>query len=152
MTTSIAFILKQQAGAVDEFVNACSQAELPEADELAGYVFLHVEGAEVLREAYLCNALKLGRPVFTILRELFTLKTPLGNSQFKVSPQSSNDIRCDLYVLAHGESPISERCKDMLAELECDRREAGRPDDELRHPNPTAEMPWTDVLTAIAAS
>ncbi|WP_291982583.1 hypothetical protein [Candidatus Accumulibacter sp. ACC005] len=150
--SSIASILIQQAGAVEDFVDACWQAAMSEADELAGYVLLHVDGAEKVREAYLRKALRIGRPAFPMLKELFTLRTPLGDSQFEVSPQANNDLRLDLYVVARDDSPIAKQCKDMLAELECDRREDGRPDDEIRHPNLRDGVPWTSVLTTIAPS
>jgi hypothetical protein len=61
-------------------------------------------------------------------------------------PISNNKVRLEIYNRAKGKGPIAEGCKNLLANLECMRREGSRPDDEGRHPASGEEIAWTDVL------
>ncbi|HYB20454.1 MAG TPA: hypothetical protein VEH09_05970, partial [Thermodesulfobacteriota bacterium] len=51
-----------------------------------------------------------------------------------------------VHARAKGEGPIADGCKRLLASLECERREGGRPEDEPRHPVAQEGLPWTDVF------
>jgi len=77
---------------------------------------------------------------------MFTLKVPINENQYEITPKASNELRAQLYARAKAAGPIADSCRRLLASLECGRRENGRPDDEPRHPNPEDGMVWTVAL------
>jgi hypothetical protein len=148
----VAAVLSETTGQVAAFVNACQQAQSPLADALASEVLSRIKGSERARLSYLLEALDAGRailpnmPAYRMLQGMFTLKAPIDEAQYEVSPKASNELRVQLYARARGVGATADACRRLLASIECTRREMGRPDDEPRHPAPEERLPWTDAL------
>jgi hypothetical protein len=143
----------EQTGTVSTFLAACTKAGSGQADLLAGRVLLQIESSDDVLRTYLLNALDAGRASapeswgYQLLREIFTLRTDFGNGQTERSPRSQNELRRQLYLRAKGTGDIANGCRRLLAELECERREGGRPADELRHPDLGDGLTWTDIFS-----
>ncbi|MGO9373913.1 MAG: hypothetical protein ACLQBD_17625 [Syntrophobacteraceae bacterium] len=148
----VAAVLAEEAGRVEAFVEACRKAQSPLADAFASEVLSKIKGSEEARQSYLLEALDAGRvvhpniSVFRMLRGMFRQKAPIDDTTYEVTPKASNELRAKLYARAKGSETIADGCKRLLASLELDRREDGRPDDEPRHPVPEEGFAWTDVL------
>lgn len=148
----VAFVVAEEAGQIEAFLEACRQAKSLLADALAGEVLSHIKGSEEVREAFLLETLDAGRavhpnmPTYRMLKGAFTLKVPVNEPQYEVAPKTNNELRAQLYARARCAGPIADCCRRLLASLECERRESGRPDDELRHPSPQDGLVWTDAL------
>ncbi|SOE63195.1 hypothetical protein SAMN05414139_02269 [Burkholderia sp. D7] len=145
----------EQTGNVSAFLDACRQAALGPADMLAGRVLLQIKTSDDVLRTYLLNALDAGRAVapgssgYQLLKEMFTLKTDLGNGRTESSPKAQNELRGELYLRAKGTGDIANGCRRLLAELECERREAGRPEDEQRHPALGDGLAWTEIFSRV---
>ncbi|WP_201762695.1 hypothetical protein [Paraburkholderia hospita] len=143
----------EETGSISAFLDACRKTGSGKADMLAGRVLLQIKSDAVLG-TYLLNALDAGRAVvpsssaYQLLKEMFTLKTDIGNGQTESSPRAQNGLRGELYQRAKGAGDVASCCRRLLAELESERREAGRPGDEMRHPNVEDGRPWTDVFAS----
>lgn len=154
LAPSVAAVLGEATGQVEAFVEACQQARSPLADTLAGKVLSNIKGFEKVCQGFLLEALDAGRAIhpnmaaYQLLRNMFTHKEAINNTQYEVTPKANNELRGELYARAKGSEPIAEGCRRLLASLECSRRESGRPDDEPLHPVPEDGFAWTDVLLA----
>jgi hypothetical protein len=152
LAPSVAVVLGEATDRVSAFVEACRRAQLPLADALGGEVLSNIKGGEEVLQSFLLEALDAGRavhsnmPAYRKLRGMFSLKVPINDNQYEITPKASNELRAQLYARAKGAGPIADGCRRLLASLECGRREDGRPDDELRHPNTEDGMVWTDAL------
>ena len=119
---------------------------------LAGRVLFQVKTSDDALRTYLLNALDAGRAVvpgssgYQLLKEMFTSKTDIGKGQTESSPKAQNELRAELYLRAKGAGDVANGCRRLLAALECDRRDAGRPEDEIRHPAIKDGLAWTDVF------
>ncbi|MFJ1253850.1 NACHT domain-containing protein [Cupriavidus sp. CuC1] len=153
LAPSIAAVLGERTGQVEDFLDACRQTRSSLADRLAGEVLSHIKGSDEARQSYLLEALDAGRAIhpnmsaFRMLRGMFTLKVPIDDTQYDVIPKASNELRAQLYLRARGAGPTADGCRRLLASLECGRRENARPDDEPRHPAPEDGLAWTDALS-----
>ncbi|MFM0557596.1 hypothetical protein P0D69_42660 [Paraburkholderia sediminicola] len=142
----------EQAGNVSAFLDACRKAGSSLADMLAGRVLLQIKTSDDVLMTYLLSALDAGRAAapgssgYQLLKEMFTLKTAIGNGRTESSPKAQNELRAELYLRAKGTGDVANSCRRLLAELESERREAGRPEDEMRHPAIEDGLPWTDVF------
>jgi len=85
-------------------------------------------------------------PTYRVLKGMFTQKVAITATQYEVTPKERNELRAMLYARAKGVGPIADGCKRLLASLECERREGGRPEDEPRHPAVEEGLPWTNVF------
>lgn len=148
----VASVLGEEPGQRQAFLGACRQAKCPLADAFADDVLSHIKGSEEARQSFLLEALDAGRavhwnmPTYRKLKEMFTLKVPVTDAQYNVTPKASNALRAQLYARAKGDGPVSEGCRRLLASIERERRETGRPDNEPRHPAPEDGLAWTDSL------
>jgi hypothetical protein len=149
---SIAVVLGEGTGQVEDLLAACRKPQSFLADALAGEVLSHIKGSEKALQAFLIEALDAGRaihpnmPAFRMLIGMFTLKVPIDDTQYEVTPKASNELRAQLYARARGVGPIADGCRRLLASVECGRRENVRPEDEPRHPAPEDGLAWTDAL------
>lgn len=145
----------EQTGNVSAFLDACRQAALGPADMLAGRVLLQIKTSDDVLRTYLLNALDAGRAVapdssgYQLLKEMFTSKTDIGNGLTESSPKAQNELREELYLRAKGTGDIANGCRRLLAEVECERREAGRPGDEQRHPALEDGLAWTEIFLRV---
>ena len=152
LAPKVAAVLYETTDQIEDFIQACQQVQTPLADTLVGEVLSNLKGCEEAHQRLLLGALDSGRavhpslPAYQMLRGMFTHNEPINNAQYEVIPKSSNLLRAKLYGRAKASGPIADGCRSLLADLELGRREAGRPDDEPRHPAPEEGVAWTDVL------
>ena len=152
LTPKIAKIFLKVPDKINDFLDACRQAQSPLTDMLASETLFYMKDRENIRQKYLLDALDAGRAihpnmsVFHLLLKMFKEEIPIGESQYKVAPKANNELRTQLYSRAKCSDPIADGCRMLLASLECDRRESERPDDESRHPMFDEENSWTNVL------
>lgn len=151
----VASVLGEEPGQRQAFLGACRQAKSPLADAFADDVLSHIKGSEEARQSFLLEALDAGRavhwnmPAYRKLKEMFTLKVPASDAQYNVTPKASNALRTQLYTRAKDVGPVAESCRRLLASIERERREDGRPDNEPRHPAPDDGLAWTDALLGV---
>lgn len=133
-------------------IDSCRKNASPLADALLGKVLYMVEGGVEKRLEIGLEAIDAGRannagmPAYRMLMDMFTLKVPMGENQFEVHPKACNLLRQKLYGRAKAGGYPATAARSILASLECERREHGRPVDEIRHPDPSDGLPWTNAL------
>ncbi|MGU7785038.1 NACHT domain-containing protein [Burkholderia sp. PU8-34] len=144
----------ERAGQVPAFARACHAARSSLSDMLAGRVLAQI-GCEDDLSTYLLEAVDAGRaiapssPGYRLLKEMFVSRTDIGDGQREISPKAQNELRAALYLRAKGTGDVANGCIRLLAELECERREAGRPEDELRHPMLDDGRAWTEIFGGV---
>lgn len=150
---TIALVIGEDNSRLKGLLDACEQAGSSSADALAGAVIAHAKSDDATRLRLVLSALDAGRangsntPAFRMLLDLFKLQTPRSyEGQYEIHPKSCNELRAQIYLRAKTNGPISVVCKRLLAAIECQRREDGRPADETRHPDPSDGVAWTDTL------
>ena len=152
LSSKVANVIDEAPDRLEGFVDACRQNQSFIADKLFGNVLSFIGGSDEIRQKFLLEALDAGRakdpnmPAYQMLRSMFKLNKPLGDSQYEVLPKSNNELRTELYNRAIESGPIANSCKRILASIEGGRRELGRPDGEPRHPILEEGTAWTDVL------
>ncbi len=82
------------------------------------------------------------------MRSIFASRHELGQSMYEVLPAACNGLRRGLYQRAKQGGSTAQLARIFLAELEADRREGGRPDEEPRHPDASDGREWTRALAA----
>lgn len=150
---NVAAVIGEDLGRLEALLNACRQAGSPLADALAGAALAHAKGSDATRLRLGLDAVDDGRavdpdmPSYRILLDMFKLQIPMSyEGQYEIHPKSCNELRAQLYLRAKGSGSIAVGCRRLLASVECQRREDGRPTDEARHPDPSDGMAWTDAL------
>ena len=124
-----------------DFVQACRKSPSLTADTFAFYVLARVSPSGNGHVQFALNALDSGRvrnmnsPMIEAIESLFSSRKPLGENSFEVSPASCNEMRLGLYQRTASRGHASNLACRLLARLECQRRESGRPADEPRHPS-----------------
>ena len=148
----VANVLIGEPGQINSFVAACRDAKSPLADVLAANVLPKIEGTDSLLHEYLIDAVDAGRsidnnmPAFHSTASLFKLKIPAESGQYEITQRANNNIRRQLFTRAKDSGKVPDGCKQLLACVELERREYGRPIDELRHPALEEGAPWEDIL------
>lgn len=146
----LAQVLHGQPGLQQEFVDACMASHDRTGDALALHVLALLDTTGSAQSAYVLEALDSGRlsneSVSGVLDAVFWRRRDLGDGSVEVTPTACNALRRGLYVRARDSRPRAQLAKALLAKLESERRESGRPDDELRHPMPEDELEWMTVL------
>jgi hypothetical protein len=152
ISEGVAKTLKQTRHEIPRFLNACRVAKSPLADTLAAAVLSHIDDTEQLRSQYLLEALDAGRASIpeaatsVQLLSMFNHHIPISGSQYEIVQRSNNELRQQLYDRAQRTDSIAFASRRLLASLELERMESGRPSDELRHPKTEDGLPWTDVF------
>lgn len=138
---------------LDAVLDACGRSESPLADMFACAMLSVIPRGDVIRLRFGLAALDANRiqdsqsPVYSMLIKLFSLKVPLGGEgEYEVHPKACNDLRRHLYNRARGNGHIAEVSRRLLADVECQRREGGRPTDESRHPAAGDGDAWTNAM------
>lgn len=152
---NVASVIGEDLGRLEALLNACRQSSSPPTDTLASSVLAHVKGSDATRLRLGLDAVDAGRavdsnmPSYRTLLDMFKLQIPMSyEGQYEVHPRSCNELRAQLYLRAKGNGPIAVGCRRLLASIECQRREDGRPTNEARHPDPNDGVAWTDALAA----
>lgn len=146
-------LLRDAHGNVGDFAAACASACSSAADALAVAVLAELSDADDLLDNYLITCIDAGRAAdhstYSAVIRRFTAKKSIdgSNGYYEVHPRANNAIRGALYQRAQRNDAIGGACRRLLAEIERQRREAGRPAEELRHPKPEDGQPWTAILT-----
>lgn len=153
---NVAVVIGEDPSHLEALLNACRQANSPLADALAGAALAHAKGCDAARLRLGLDAVDAGRavdrdmPSYRMLLQMFKLQIPMSyDGQYEIHPKSCNELRAQLYLRARGSGSIAEGCRRLLASVECQRREGGRPTDEARHPDPSDGSAWTDALVTV---
>lgn len=150
----VADVAKSAPEHLDSLVQACRQAASPVADALIGEVLSLSSCDDAIRQRLALEALDAGRanntnaPAHRTLVGMFQRHVPLGGDQYEVHARACNPLRRDLYVRARAGGPTANAARQILASLECSRREVERPDDEPRHPDYLDGHAWTQALVS----
>jgi len=146
-------VIGNDADSLDSFLGACDRSGSPFADEFACAVLALFPDGETTRLRYGLVALDTGKvvdsssSVYSMLKEMFTFHVPLsGDGHYEVHPKACNDLRRHLYNRARGDGIVATTSRRLLASIECQRQEGGRPTDEPRHPAAEDGVAWTEVL------
>ncbi|WP_316150633.1 hypothetical protein [Cupriavidus sp. BIC8F] len=145
-------VIGDDASLLRAFLSACNARSSPMAECLACSVLKSLTRAEDARIEYGLAALDTGVVAHdyahSMLLAEFQLQVPMGAAgQYEVHQKSSNPLRRKLYFRAKENHISASACRNLLAELECQRRENGRPTDEPRHPAPEDGACWTEAMT-----
>lgn len=153
VSSNIAVVIGEDIGRLKAFLTACKTASSPLADALAGAVLSNAKGSDALGLQQGLDAVDAGRailpnmPAYRTLLGMFKLSVPTGTEgQYQIYPRACNELRTQLYIRAVKSGPIAAGCRRLLAAVECERRESGRPLDEPRHPLLDDQEDWTRVL------
>jgi Domain of unknown function (DUF4062) len=149
----IAAAISGDATAQRSLAQLCIFAASFAADAL-GLTVLAAEGSENSAFMELASAaLEAGRlgapnsPTWQVFYDLFARGSALEREgQRYHTPTAHHRLREAIYDCAAGDGDIANACRRLLAAIEGERIATGRPGDEIRHPRPTAQQPWTDVL------
>ncbi len=145
-------LLKENPRLVEDFTTLCGDVRSPFADVLVVNVLPEIEGTDYLFHKYLIDAVDDGRavnanmPAFHAITSLFNLNIPAGSNSYEIIQRASNDIKRKIFLRAKGSGEIANGCKWLLAHIELERREFGRPKDEIRHPEPKDNTRWDDIF------
>ena len=149
---SVIRVIGEDLAGLDAFLAACERSGSPLADGFACAVLTLIPDGDAIRLRYGLAALDAGRAgdsrrsAYLMMKGMFTLHIPLSAGEYEVHPKACNDLRRQLYIRAKGRGLTATTCRRLLAEVECQRREDGRPSDEPRHPAEGDGMAWTEVL------
>lgn len=141
----------------DSFLAACERSGSRFASGLACEVLTLIPDGDSIRLRYGLAALDAGKvgdsrcSVYSMLKEMFTLRVPLGGvGHYEIHQKSCNELRCNLYLRARGDGVAANISRRLLTDVECQRREYERPTDEPRHPAAGTAVAWTEVLAIIS--
>lgn len=153
LAPSIAAVVGADTRHIEAFLEACRCAKSPIANALAGEVLSLTKGSEAQRQRFLLDAIdaeRAGDPdrsTYWMILGMFRLNVPMsGEGHYYIYPNACNKLRAQLYARAKDFGPPASTCRRLLASVECQRREEGRPIDEARHPDPSDGLAWTDAL------
>jgi hypothetical protein len=152
ISPAVAEVVKNSPEHLALLIDSWRKSASPLGDALLAEVLKRID----VRDEKICElgleALDAGRasdssmPAYRMLKRMFILEVPLGENQFEVYPKACNPLRLALYHRAKVSGEVGLAAKRILASLELGRRDAERPLDEPRHPDPSDGLPWTRVL------
>jgi hypothetical protein len=151
----IADNLRDSEDDIRDFIVACQESASAMGDALAVEVLSRIEDREEMAAKYLLNSLDAGRGMdgesstFQQILKMFEKRIPISQAQFQIAQRSNNYLREQLYARAGGIGNLGKSCRRLLAALEQERLEKGRPSEEFHHPAEADNRDWT--LTLIAA-
>ncbi|MFT5700936.1 MAG: hypothetical protein ACI8ZB_003821 [Desulforhopalus sp.] len=143
---------KDNPDELEDFIITCRNVRSFSADSMVIDVFSKIEGADHLLHQYLIDAVDDERavddnmPAFHAIISLFELNVPAQSGSYEITQRAHNDIKGELFTRAKGTGNVANGCKHLLAHVELERREYGRPIDEIRHPAPEENNPWDEIL------
>lgn len=146
---SVQRVIGDDTNQLEEFLQACKHSNSILADRFACAVLNLIPNGDSIRIQYGLAALDAGKPdgVYLMLKKMFWRSIPLSpEGHYEVNPKSCNELRRQLYIRAKGAGVVADVSRRLLADVECERREGGRPSDEPRHPVLEDGVSWTDVL------
>jgi len=151
----IAAMMRDKPSRIDAFRDACRQAGNAFADAFAIQVLVHVDRNSPGAAEYFLEALDAGlvssmyAPSIHALESLFYLRIEVDDNTFETSPSACEYLRAALYERAVAGTGAADISRRLLAKIETERRENGRPDTEPRHPKPSVHDEW--IRAALAA-
>jgi hypothetical protein len=137
------------------FIEACRTSQAIGKDHLALAVALRDANAHEVAVDYAIWLLETGRTAvrssseYHLVLELMTGRFARTDGHLLL-PAARNRLRKAIFYMAQTAHVSGAACRSLLAELECARREFGRPMGEPRHPNLQDPTAWTRVFTAPA--
>lgn len=154
LTSKLILLMRGNPDGAAAFIEACRACPAPEADAYLVHVLESLGVSRETQGGYLLESLDAGRiasvssPGMSAMRSIFASRHELGQSMYEVLPAACNGLRRGLYQRAKLGGSTAQLARIFLAELEADRREAGRPDEEPRHPDASDGREWTRALAA----
>ena len=147
-------VIGDDTTSLNAFLEVCENSSSPFADGFACAVISLIPEGDSICVQYGLSALDVGKvssshsSVYSMLQSMFTFHEPLdGEGQYEVHPKSCNELRHHIYNRAKEIGIAATISRSLLAEVECMRREGGRPTDEPRHPASGDNVAWTEVLS-----
>ncbi|KJA12355.1 hypothetical protein RP29_00355 [Acidovorax temperans] len=154
LTSKLILLMRGNPDGAAAFIEACRACPAPEADAYLVHVLESLGVSRETQGGYLLESLDAGRiasvssPGMSAMRSIFASRHELGQSMYEVLPAACNGLRRGLYQRAKQGGSTAQLARIFLAELEADRREGGRPDEEPRHPDASDGREWTRALAA----
>lgn len=146
-------MMTSYSGWRDDLVSICAASTNPLAERLACAVLKKSKASECDILAYGLKILETESPptgrssAFEMLRSMFLRQEPLENpNQYSVHPQSSNELRSELFQRAKNSGTAAMASRMLLLEIEASRRELGRPTDEPLNPDISLGLALHEVL------
>ena len=150
-------VIGEDQARLEMFLNACVQSDTPSSNGFACALLNSLPNRDSICIKYGLRFLDAGgidnidNPICTMLMGLFKLSVSLTDNgshycAYEVHPRSCNDLRLELYSRSKKTGNAAAVSRQLLAEIECQRRESGRPSDEPRHPELNDMVPWNSVL------
>lgn len=159
VTKKVAAAIAGDVAAQRRLAQLCIDTASFAADALGLSALAAEESDEVAFLELATAAMDVGRlaqpnsPTYHMLLELFTRGNAFErDGQRYHSPTAHHELRQAIFDRAAGDGANSDACRRLLADIESARIEMGRPTDEMRHPRPTVQKPWTDVLLSAQGS
>jgi hypothetical protein len=149
---AVASVVKDEPENLSLLIDSCRKNASPLADALLWEVLSKVGDGDEKRLQICLEAVDAGRAnhinirAYRMIMDMFRLEVHIGKNQFEIYPRACNPLRQRLYSRAKANGEAANDARQILASLECQRREDGRPLDEPRHPEPEDVLPWTDAL------
>lgn len=146
-------VIGNDAARLNAFLEACARYGSPIADGFVCAVLTLIPDGHSIRLKFGLAALDAGKAedspnsVYSMLRAMFSLHSALGGEgHYEVHSKACNELRRQLCIRARGDTIAAISSRRLLAEVECQRRESGRPADESRHPVAGDGVAWTEAL------
>ncbi|NKB37620.1 MAG: hypothetical protein GKR93_10685 [Gammaproteobacteria bacterium] len=146
-------VIEKDNSYLDAFLAACESASVVAADDFACEILSLTPEHDAIRMKYGLDAIDSGRietsggSPYYMLKNMFSLHVPIGDeSNYEIHPKACNELRNSLLIRAKETNLSATISRKLLLELECQRREEGRPSNEPRNPALTEGVAWTDVF------
>jgi len=136
----LAALLREDPALTTEFLEACRESPSTQADKYFVEVMSYLDGSLPAMTTFLLESLDAGRirgmnsPGADAMLSLLTSERPIGANTYEVLTRPCIELRVGLYERSRSKSATSVVAQRLLAKMELQRREGGRPDDEPRHP------------------
>jgi GTPase SAR1 family protein len=148
-------VIEEDISYLDAFLEACEKSSASGADNFACAVLSLVPDRDAIRLSYGLNALDAGKiensrvSPYNMLKNMFSLHVPIGDiTSYEVHPKACNELRYSLFIRASVAGSSATIFKKLLVEVECQRRQEGRPSDEPRHPAIGDGVAWTEIFAS----
>lgn len=151
IASKISSIIGSDAARLSAFLKSCECSASPNAMDLACEVLSLIPDYDDIRTKFGLAALDMievpSYSIYSMLMKMFTNRVSLeAEWHYEIYPKAVNHLRKELYFRAKGDGHSAMTSRRLLADIETQRREIGRPADELRHPAIEDGLVWTDTL------
>jgi hypothetical protein len=151
IASKISSIIGSDTARLSAFLKSCEYSASPNAMDLACEVLSLIPDCDDIRTKFGLAALDMvevpSYSIYSMLMKMFTNRVSLeAKWHYEIYPKAVNHLRKELYFRAKGDGHSAMTSRRLLADIETQRQEIGRPADELRHPAIEEGLVWTDTL------